>query len=262
MGLTREQVVKQVHELVSQGVELLQHEVASRAKKTKSSHPKGDSSSKDEHLPFVVEYQSWYTKALPIVKLVLPDRYLEFIEQYKLEKRKEITFLTYAISDYLIGLRITRGTENVVDVDAAFASKFQHQIFILRSAADRLQSAFSEIEGTLRAEMFDGELSAAEELRKKGHLRAAGALAGVTLERHLGVVANSHQVRVGKTKPTIADYNEALKRENVLDIPMWRSLQHLADLRNYAVHDKGREPTAEEMDDLVRGVQRALKTLF
>jgi len=39
----------------------------------------------------------------------MPDRQQEFIELYKLDKRKEIDFLTYTISDYLIGIRVTRG---------------------------------------------------------------------------------------------------------------------------------------------------------
>ncbi len=41
------------------------------------------------------------------------------------------------------------------------------------------------IEARVRADLFRHELDAAEELLKKGHLRAAGALSGVTLEFHL-----------------------------------------------------------------------------
>src|SRR5205807_8248404 len=100
--------------------------------------------------------------------------YDEFVEQYKLEKRKEIDFITYTISDYLIGLRVTRGhfKEEVVNPLSAFTSKFQHQILILRSCSDRILSSLSDIRGTLQAELLDDELDAASELLKKGHTRA------------------------------------------------------------------------------------------
>jgi len=83
----------------------------------KSTAKKGASKSKKEteekeakeesRLPLPQAYQAWYSKSLPVVRQVLPERYQEFIEQYKLDKRKdkEIDFLTYTISDYLIGLK-------------------------------------------------------------------------------------------------------------------------------------------------------------
>ncbi len=151
-----------------------------RAKeKADNSPPKQDEPAATKVLPLAVAYQSWYTRALPLIKLVLPDRHDEFIEQYKLEKRKAIDFVTYTISDYHLGLRVTRGyQEEVVNPFIAFSSKFQHQIWILRSCADRVLSSLSDIRGTLQAELLDDELDAAAELLKKGHVRAGGAVAG------------------------------------------------------------------------------------
>src|SRR6266436_318512 len=55
-------------------------------------------------------YQSWYSEALALVRLVLPDRLSDFISHYQKPKsRKEITFENYRIEDYLQGLRVTRG---------------------------------------------------------------------------------------------------------------------------------------------------------
>ena len=39
-------------------------------------------------LPAIISYQSWYSRSLPVVKQLIPERYQEFQEQYKLEKRK------------------------------------------------------------------------------------------------------------------------------------------------------------------------------
>lgn len=76
-----------------------------------------------------MEYQEWYSEALPVVKQILPDRYEEFRRQYELDKSPdEIDFKTYTISDYLIGLQVTRTRgvkkEEVVNPLTAFVQKF------------------------------------------------------------------------------------------------------------------------------------------
>ena len=110
--------------------------------------------------------------------------------------------------------------------------------------------------------MFDSELDAARELAKKGFLRAAGALAGVILERHLSQVADNHKVSSSKAHPTISDFNDMLKKANIYEVPEWRQIQRLGDLRNLCDHDKKREPSKEEIDELVAGVDKVTKTLF
>jgi len=66
---------------------------------------KDDLKKKGTKLPnFNRSYDSWYSEALVVIKQLLPDRIEDFIKQYKQEKRKEIDFLTYGISDYLLGV--------------------------------------------------------------------------------------------------------------------------------------------------------------
>ncbi|MCK6463160.1 MAG: hypothetical protein L6Q29_05095, partial [Candidatus Pacebacteria bacterium] len=62
------------------------------------------------------------------------------------------------------------------------------------------------------------ELEAAKELSKHKFTRAAGALAGVVLERHLGQVCENHGLKITKKNPGIADLNNALKESDVIDI--------------------------------------------
>lgn len=218
-----------------------------------------------EQISIQETYQVWYSKTLPVVRQILPDRYQEFMDQYRLEKRtnKDIDILTYTISDYLVGIRITRGymKEEVVNPYTAFSSKFAQQLAILGSCLERIDSVLSDIQGTLQAELFDDELSAAQELMKKGHLRAAGALAGVTIERHFSTVAGNRAIKIRKKTPTIADFNDAFKDGGVYDVPTWRFVQRLGDIRNLAVHFKSREPTKDEVEEMIGGVQKALKTI-
>lgn len=276
MATTKEKLKDAVVNLVNEGREILLNELSKEqpsSSKPVASKKRASKSKKEAEKPEEKEtpklslhqaYQAWYSKSLPVVRQILPERYQEFIEQYKLDKRKDITYLTYTISDYLIGLRITRGwdKEDVVDTFSAFFTKFQHQLTILISCLDRLDSVLADIQGTLQAELFDDELSAAEELAKKKHLRAAGALAGVTLERHLSNVALNHGIKIGKKDPTISDFNDAFKNAGICDVPTWRFIQRLGDIRNLSVHFKNREPTEDEIDEMVKGVQKVLKTVF
>ena len=94
------------------------------------------------------------------------------------------------------------------------------------------------------------------------NLRAAGALEGVVLEGHLQRVAANHGVSVRKKDPAISDLNDPLKERGVYAIPTWRKIQYMADLRNICAHQKGVDPTAEQVNELIAGVNTVVKTIF
>jgi len=209
------------------------------------------------------EYDSWYSEALALIKQLLPDRLDDFKRQYKDEKRKEISFLTYGISDYLYGLRTTRGWQKEVVADkSAAVRKMQVQNSILAAVEKRLDSSLFDIQEILQADLFDSELSAALELAKKGFIRGGGAIAGVVLEKHLGHVCEMHGLKSRKKNPTLSDFYQLLKENDVIDTPKWRFIQHLGDLRNLCDHNKDREPTKDDVTELVEGVQKVIKTVF
>ena len=210
---------------------------------------------------FKDRYEHWYSVSMQVVRQLLPDRLSDFVKQYKDEKRKQTDFLTYGVSDYMIGLRRTRGYETVVDGKAAFP-KFEQQLNILKSTQARLESSLFDMLEILQADLFDDELDAATELSRKGFLRGAGAVAGVVLERHLGHVCVKHNLRTRKKAPTISDFNQMLKDGDVIDTPTWRFIQLLGDLRNLCDHPKDRDPSKEEVNDLVSGVEKVIKTVF
>jgi len=51
---------------------------------------------------------------------------------------------------------------------------------------------------------------------------------------------------------------DALKTAQVLDVPRCRQVQRLADLRNFCGHGKEREPTKEQVNELIDGVESSL----
>lgn len=191
----------------------------------------------------------------------IPDRLDDFKILYKNEKRKKLEYLTYTISDYLINLKVTNGYDTVVDSSAAFP-KFQQQVDILNSIMKRFESSLFDIKQIVQADLFDTELEAAAELRKKKFFRGAGAIAGVVLEKHLSQVCLNHDLKLTKKNPTIWDFNELLKKEEVIEVKDWRFIQHLGDLRNLCDHNKDKEPTDNDIDDLILGVKKISKTIY
>jgi hypothetical protein len=218
-----------------------------------------------EALPsFTEEYQGWYSEAKVLIKQLLPDRLDDFVRLYEKPKsRKDISFENYRIEDHLQGLRVTQPYTREVRVDRSAAiPHFRQQLAILTGVRARLESSLFDIRQLVQADVFDSELDAAGELMKGGFVRAAGALTGVVLEKHLRQVCEDHKVKLGRTAPTISNLNDALKNAGVIELPDWRFLQHLADIRNLCDHNKGTDPTKEQVGDLIAGVAKTTKTLF
>ena len=210
---------------------------------------------------FASGYQEWYTRALGAVRELLPDRLAEFTALYHGETRKQRDIITYSISDYVRGLKFSTASQQE---QAAIGVKntFQHQVLIIASASTRLDDILSNIRGVVQAEVLDHEIEAARHLLNANHLRAAGAVAGVVLERHLKEMCAVRNLTSRKKNPTISDWNELLKEACVLDVPQWRAIQHMADIRNLCDHPKERDPTKDEVADQIRGVETAIKILF
>ncbi|GAA0774700.1 hypothetical protein GCM10009108_06580 [Castellaniella ginsengisoli] len=210
------------------------------------------------------DYQTWYSESKALIKQLLPDRLGDFTRHYEKPKpRKDITFENYRIEDYLQGLRVTRGWEKELVVGPSAAiPHLEQQLAIVKAVSARFESSLFDIRQLVQADLFDSEISAAQELLKNGFIRAAGAIAGVVLEKHLGQVAQNHNVTTRKKNPSISDFNDLLKNDDVLDTPAWRQIQRLGDIRNLCDHSKDREPTKDEVQELISGVEKFTKTLF
>lgn len=247
MTTTKETIRTQIDTLVKKGNELL--------KKL---------TDKKDVIEFGTAYQDWYTRALPLVRSLAPDRFPEFRGYYEVDpKRKAIGPASYVLQDYVNGISPAPDWQGKVAFDhwQAALARMLNQVRILVSLSSRIDGVLTNVEGHLLADIEDRKLNAAAAL-SKSNLRAAGTIAGVVLERHLGQVASNRSVKIGKKDPTIGDLNEALKKETAYELPTYRKIQFLADIRNVCCHNKGREPTADEVRELLSGVGGIIKTVF
>jgi len=219
----------------------------------------------DSQGKFANGYQRWYTEAHAVIRQLIPERLQEFEAYYRSDsRRKNISSENFTIQDWLTGLRAADdylGKRRFDDLGAV-TNKFGNQCQLLDASSARFESSLMEIRQVVQADLFDSELEVARELLASGFLRAAGAVTGVVIEAHLAEVADAHQVVVRKKHPTISDLNDALKAKSVLDVPTWRRVQRLGDLRNLCDHSREREPTREEVEELIGGTESVSKSVF
>ena len=222
------------------------------------SFQKAEDKKDDFHYP----YQRWYTKALKVVGSLAPDRLLEFRGFYEASpKRKSLTYGSYVIQDYLKGVRPGGFQYENFDSRQQALISFFNQLTMFKAILERAESILGDIEGALYADLQDSEFVVARRLAKVS-LRAAGALMGVVIEGHLQKVAAAHGVAIAKKDPTIGELNDPLKTASVIDMPTWRNISYLADIRNLCSHKKDREPTKDEVGELIQGAEWVSKNVF
>lgn len=212
---------------------------------------------------FKNKYNAWYNESLALIRQLVPERYEDFVSFYKQPKRKTITYETYTISDYLNNLIVTNGwDEEVLFKQSSIITKFQQQYAIVESIKSRFDSSLYNIKEILQADMFDSELDEAKELQKKGFRRAAGAICGVVIERHLAQVCEHRGIKVTKKNPSINDYNSLLQSNNIIEVQDMRFIQLMGDIRNKCDHNKKDEPTDDDISTIISGAQKIIKSIY
>jgi hypothetical protein len=218
----------------------------------------------EDIIKFGTAYQRWYSRAYKMVESLAPERLAEFSSYYLIDPKRKIADAgNYVIQDYIKGIsaRTNHLDQPLWDTNNLTMIRVMNQMQIIASLSSRIDSVLQDVKGHLFAELQDSELKAAIQL-KKINKRAAGALAGVVLERHLQRTTQNHKIVIRKKSPTISDLNDPLKQKGVYDVPTWRKIQLLADIRNLCSHQKDSEPTDEQVDELITGVNTIIKSVF
>ena len=140
------------------------------------------------HFSMIAPYQKWYSAASETVRVLLRGRFDEFVGLY--EGKRTASVFEYGISMWLKG-KNPRGSSEYAAVAEVF-QLFMTQLEILRSAQESVDAVLFDIEGLVQADLFSNELDGAVDLLKAGHIRAAGVVAGVVVERHIKQVALHH----------------------------------------------------------------------
>lgn len=206
---------------------------------------------------FAFSYQRWYSRALPLMKQVAPDRYAEFQRFYSRDPDAVLHWHhDKVIQDYFY----EQGAEYpIITRDQALRS-FLMQLAILKSVTDRLEwMALDTEDHALRSQQL-AFLVTARELIKVSE-RAAGALAGAVLDAYLKKLAAKHQVKLRKSSPAAGELAEALKEAKVFDVPVWSQATWLAEIHGRCLKE-GEAPTKLQIRDLIDGTHWLLTNVF
>ncbi|HEX7965520.1 MAG TPA: hypothetical protein VF651_07360 [Gammaproteobacteria bacterium] len=213
---------------------------------------------KEEGVSFEEGYQSWYSRALPLMKQLALDRYWEF-QSYYFTDPKYAYFNTgaYVIQDYF------RGRETVdedFDPRPDTLRGFRNQLAILKSITDRL--AWSSIESEDQAER-GLQLALLETARGLIAIneRAAGVLAGTVLEIYLRKLAAKHKLKFRKQTPLLREYIDALHTAKIFDVPVHAQAIWLAEIDTRS-RAEGEAPTKLQVRDLVDGTRWLITNVF
>ena len=214
--------------------------------------------SQSREYSFQEKYQEWYSEAHAVVRQVLPDRLKDFESYYESpHKRQFPSSHNYVIKDYLHGEAITnRSGQN------AAIPRFHQQLNIVKAAKSALSSSLVSMTHMLQADFFDSELEGAQNLANNGHLRAAGVICGVVIEKHLIQVCNGHDVPIDSKKVSIYKLAQALYSAKVIEHTRVKLLEHLAAIRNVCAHGKEQEPEEWAVRDLISGTSQVIKKIF
>lgn len=184
---------------------------------------------------FVRKCNQWYTSCLALMESNMKHRVTELAPLPAKLKQEYMD-----LSDQLLI------ASNLRDIQHLIAS-------IPAYLRDRLYDLRLEVEQAYAGD----ELTEATVLLKARHFRAAGALAGVTLERHLKLLCDRYQPPIKySAKATISPLNDSLKNAGVYDQARWRKVQWMGDIRNECDHSGTDEPKRDTIQELIAEVKK------
>ena len=205
----------------------------------------------------VAAYKPWYDKSRIVISQLLPEKRDEFKSycQYPLIRGDHVGFsrrLDESLRNHVTG-------EDATGLLSGY-HLLEAQCEILEQAKLSFDLSLAKSQQALQADLLDSVLCAARDFYKKGDLRAAGTMAGVVLEQHLRIVLKAHSVRMRKKNISINDYSLMLKDKDIAEFPVWRTVQRLGNLQELC--RRADEPKKEDVEELINGVDKIIKTLF
>lgn len=232
MGSLKENIIVEIGNLIGEGNDILLNLVEN-----------------EDTFQFQSNYQTWYTKAIASVQSLAPMRLTDF-------KRFYINYIQGIIVNEE---RLTEITKSEWYTDTT-SNAFYQQISILKAIIDSIDNVLCNINNLIYTELSNSDLESARGFFNSNCFRAAGSIAGIVLERHLKMVSLNHG-RIDKKCPTISDYSNHLLYKQVIDFTDSKAIERLGTLRNLCCHDKGREPRKDEVDELIRGIERVIANI-
>ncbi len=203
-------------------------------------------------------YHIWYNKTYRLVHHLAPERLEEFKKCYTgdttIKNSNDLGILTAGMTHYLQGFFIDK-KDKKEDFFQIFLSCFEVQTFILSSIAKNFDNPLFTLENDISRRIYKSEIDIAKDIQKQGHLKIAGAVAGVIIEAHLKTLVANKNITL-KSKDSLSTYNDALKKDGAYPESRWRQIQTCGDIRNNCIHSRDIDP--DEIDTIIRTAEQII----
>ncbi|MTJ02661.1 hypothetical protein [Idiomarina piscisalsi] len=146
--------------------------------------------------------------------------------------------------------------EEPITMDDSY-SIFKRVKSVFMAAKDDFQGGFLiSVKTLVQAELFDSELEQATELLSNGYKGPAAVVAGVILETALRDLCSGNSIPHAK----LDKMNSELAKAGVYNKLQQKRITALADIRNSAAHGDWASFNDNEVEEMIRDVERFLST--
>jgi len=194
------------------------------------------------------KYQRYVIAGSHFIKEFIPEKEAEFSAHYT----QQAADYNYGIMDFLLLRTEQLSSERSILVDR-FRERLEIQRSILCSIPDLVKIKELQLREIISADFVDREIEEAEFLFRNKNYRAAGALAGVALEKHLQTLCDKYEIEYKKTD-TIGPLSQKLYDHKKMEKSQMRLVQYLGDIRNKCDHPD--DLVISEIESLVEGVKK------
>ena len=207
-----------------------------------------------------IRYETWYTNALRLVQNLIPERLEDFVSAYKNNRSGAIGYSTYAIQDYLLGIKVDRSSKADFNSALLFERLTLRQAGILNSALQTKPVSVNTSENPFQEEFYERALDKAQKLFGMGQLVPAGVLAGTVLENYLKWMCRKRHIKINEELLSTKEMNDSLYKFRTYKNTTWIRIKGLIPLADACLDPQKKNPPKKEIGALIAGVRKILGT--
>jgi HEPN domain-containing protein len=197
----------------------------------------------------------------PVIKLLLDRHELsldsrETLDQWKLSclnivevlvGRKSVFFETFL-------------HKRIDYYETSFGEAMSHYLSVLKALKEEFQTGFLQgIEILVTRDMLDTIVEEAKVLLQAKYKDAAAIYCRVIIETSAKKLCDKNKLSYRK-KEKLSAIIDKLKKKGVLSLPEWRQIQAWMDIGNSAAHGKFDEYSAEDVKNMLNGIDSFIET--
>jgi len=204
---------------------------------------------------FKNNYLSWYYATSSCIKFLRPDKYKEFIDLFKDNREKNALLISnnYKIENFIKNEELADISNNLIQEEAKriniTLNLFHYQQLMIKAIIDNLDLVSFNYEKETYMTFQEENIDSAQELLDNDFIRAAGALCGVIIEKHLKPKLLPFDADAYKL--TLNALNDKCKINDLYSEIERKRISHMAGIRNLCDHKKPTDPTKQQIQTLI-----------